>query len=458
MGFGRLVAWAALAANLGAKVVAASAAPDACSISLFAYFFSSSPSQIYYSPFAFDEGRVALLTESSGVEVNKYVATSFKMLALGETGWESDGEAVCDGVCWFEEPPRLAVLRGSVLAVEDARKRTNVFVKEGSSKKWTALPVLNEPLVGLEANGAGELRLQTAYRGDGCAGVCLREYAVSERLQLVGETLLPAQADPLNIAVGTDAIAYVNRTDAVLEGYQVVVRSRGVAAPVSETVLPSVDLSGQFEVLQLVLSGDQVMLRTGAQVINATGSGEYYSSAEYWSSIRVFRRSAAAAPSYELMQSLYDSRNISHYFSVAVMRVSGKRMAVDVAVDSLDGRRGDGYSTWALLEFNGTAWAPSTALEGNVDDEGRSRVSSIGFAGDRVVFGQPFLGDQGDGPYLVTLPADCNALSTAETVATVAVSVFALCVLCAIIFDVRKRKSTAAAKRTAALAVSPAEL
>ena len=424
MGIGRFVACAALAANLDVTVVASSAAPDACSISLINF----------EKPFAFDEGRVALLPFDN-------VVTSFKMLALGEMGWETDGEAICDGVCRFEYPPRLAVLRGSVFAVEDARKRTNVFAKEGSSKKWTALPVLNEPLVGLEANGAGELRLQTAYRGDGCAGVCLREYAVSTRLQLVGETLLPAQADPLNIAVGADAIAYVNRTDAVLEGYQVVVRSRAGAVPVAETVLPRVDLSGQFEVLQLVLSGDQVMLRTGAQVINASG--------KYWSSIRVFRRSAAAAPSYELMQSLYVSRNISHFFSVDVMRVSGNRMAVDVPVHRYDGRSsGFIYPTWDLLEFNGTAWALSAALEGR---------SWIGFAGDHVVFRQPF----DDGVYLQTLPADCRA---AETVAIIAVSVFALCVLCAIILSVRKgnrtaaAKRAAAAKRTAALAVSPAEL
>jgi hypothetical protein len=52
--------------------------------------------------------------------------------------------------------------------------------------------------------------------------------------------LLPAQVDPLKIAVGADAIAYVSRTDAVLEGYQVVVCSRAVAAPVAETVLPPV--------------------------------------------------------------------------------------------------------------------------------------------------------------------------------------------------------------------------
>ena len=224
MGIGRVVAWAALAANLGSLVIAedgpdADHLPDACSISLSGLDsgFRS------YKPFAFDEGRVAV-QEPNRVKTDG--VTPFKMLALGEMGWETDGEAICDGVCWFEHPPRLAVLRGSVLAVEDARKRTNVFAKEGSSKKWTALPVLNEPLVGLEANGAGELRLQTAYRGDGCAGVCLREYAVSTRLQLVGETLLPAQADPLNIAVGANPIAYVNRTDAVLEGYQVVVRSR----------------------------------------------------------------------------------------------------------------------------------------------------------------------------------------------------------------------------------------
>jgi hypothetical protein len=271
--------------------------------------------------------------------------------------------------------------------------------------------------------------------------VCLREYAVSTRLQLVGEALLPAQADPLNIAVGADAIAYVNRTDAVLEGYQVVVRSRAGAVPVAETVLPRVDLSGQFEVLQLVLSGDQVMLRTGAQVINARS--------KYWSSIRVFRRSAAAAPSYELMQSLYVSRNISHFFSVDVMRVSGNRMAVDVPVHRFDGRSsGFIYPTWDLLEFNGTAWALSAALEGR---------SWIGFAGDHVVFRQPF----DDGVYLQTLPADCRA---AETAAIIAVSVFALCVLCAIILSVRKgnrtaaAKRAAAAKRTAALAVSPAEL
>ena len=240
MGLVRLVAWAAIAANLGApKVVATSDDPyDTCSIPLLDFVIDESDGRYLYSysPFVFDEGRVGLVMST------KANITSFKMLALGETGWEADGEAGCDNVnvCLFDPTPRLAVLRGSVFAVEDARKRTNVFAKDGSSNKWTALPVLNEPLVGLEANGAGELRLQTAYRGDGCAGVCLREYAVSTRLQLVGETLLPAQADPLNIAVGADAIAYVNRTDAVLEGYQVVVRSRAVAAPVAETVLPPV--------------------------------------------------------------------------------------------------------------------------------------------------------------------------------------------------------------------------
>ena len=206
----------------------------------------------------------------------------------------------------------------------------------------------------------------------------------------------------------------------------------------AETVLPRVDLSGQFEVLQLVLSGDQLMLRTGAQVINARS--------KYWSSIRVFRRSAAAAPSYELMQSLYVSRNVSHFFSVDVMRVSGNRMAVDVPVRRTDGlHQPVDETTWALLEFNGTAWAPSAALEG------RFRVSEIGFAGDHVVFRQPF----DTGVHLQTLPADCRA---AETVAIIAVSVFALCVLCAIILSVRKGNRTAAAKRTAALAVSPAEL
>jgi hypothetical protein len=267
---------------------------------------------------------------------------------------------------------------------------------------------------------------------------------------------LPAQADPLNIAVGADAIAYVNRTDAVLEGYQVVVRSRGASAPVAETVtvLPHVDLSGQFDVLQLVLSGEQVMLRTGVQVrpsINATGLEErrWF----YWSSIRVFRRkSGSGEPSYELIQSFYESLNKSanEDFSAGFMRVSGKRMAFQVHVHRLVGVS---YYTWELFEYNGTAsaWAPSAAFEAV------GGGSDVGFAGDRVVFVQVLDGRYRI-PYLMTLPADCKALSTAETVAIVAVSAFALCVLCAIILYARKGKRAAAAKRTAALAVSPAEL
>jgi hypothetical protein len=457
MGLVRLVAWAAIAANLGApKVVATSDDPyDTCSIYL------RDESQRYsYSPFVFDEGCVGLVLNTNAN------VTSFKMLALGETGWEADGEAGCDNVnvCLFDPTPRLAVLRGSVFAVEDARKRTNVFAKDGSSNKWTALPVLNEPLVGLEANGAGELRLQTAYRGDGCAGVCLREYAVSTRLQLVGETLLPAQADPLNIAVGADAIAYVNRTDAVLEGYQVVVRSRAVAEPVVETVLPPVDLSGQFDVLQLVLSGDQIMLRTGAAPNRAPDGSLLQGPRYYWSSIRVFRRSAATAPSYELLQSFYDTRDMSGaspYSSAAVMRVSGKRMAVMVFDQYHDGRLWDRTTpstTWVLFEFNGTAWAPSAALE---DSRRAGYVASIGFAGDRIVFQQPASTGYLSGPHLMTLPADCKALSTVETVALVASSLFALCVLCVVIFSALQSKRAAAAKRKVTentLAVSPSDL
>ncbi len=220
--------------------------------------------------------------------------------------------------------------------------------------KWTALPVLNEPLVGLEANGAGELRLQTAYRGDGCAGVCLREYAVSTRLQLVEKLCCQRRRTR-----STSRSARTrSRTSTERTRCSRVTRSScvpGLSAPVAETVLPSVDLSGQFDVLQLVLSGDQIMLRTGAQVINAPreggqglwpclGSGDC-AFENYWSSIRVFRRSAATAPSYELLQSFYDSRNMSGaspYSSAVVMRVSDKRMAVKM-YDRIDNLRYNGY-------------------------------------------------------------------------------------------------------------------
>jgi hypothetical protein len=61
----------------------------------------------------------------------------------------------------------------------------------------------------------------------------------------------------------------------------------------------------------------------------------------------------------------------------------------------------------------------------------------------------------------MTLPADCKALSTVETVALVASSLFALCVLCVVIFSALQSKRAAAAKRKVTentLAVSPSDL
>ena len=212
------------------------------------------------------------------------------------------------------------------------------------------------------------------------------------------------------------------------------------------------------------------MLRTGAQVINAPreggqglwpclGSGDC-AFENYWSSIRVFRRSAATAPSYELLQSFYDTRDMSGaspYSSAAVMRVSGKRMAVMVFYQYQDGRLWDS-TTSVMLEFNGTAWAPSAALEGS---RRADYVSDKRFAGDRIVFEQPASTGYLSGPHLMTLPADCKALSTVETVALVASGVLALCVLCVVIFYVVKSKRAAAAKRKVTenkLAVSPSDL
>jgi hypothetical protein len=392
---------------------------------------------------AFDDGRFAVINRED----------SFEMHGLGETGWSLQG-VTPRGVSPFGFLPRLAALRGGVFAVEDARNRTNVYVDEGRYT-WKALPVLDEALVGLEAHGADGARLLTAYRGDGCAGVCFREYAVStSALELVGQTLLPAQADTLNIAVSADVIAYVNKTDAELEGYQVVVRSRATAAAaqVSESVLPQPKASGQYEVRQLVVSGDQVMLRTGAWKTVTVEPGYANPYLPYYvSTISVFRKSGAAGP-YELVQTIYDSLSPDEprIISAVSFRVSGKRMSINWEKYRTSFGGGVVPGGWDLFEFNGTAWARSEPL-----DEGYG--FDIGFAGDRVVYRTRVDGV----PVVMTIPGDdCASISTAAKISIAVAAVIPLCFACVIarVIVTRKRKRAERAAATKTLAVAPADL
>ena len=116
----------------------------------------------------------------------------------------------------------------------------------------------------------------------------------------------------------------------------------------------------------------------GRDSVNAS-RGALEDPRNYWSSIRVFHRPAVTAPSFELIESFYDSRNMSGaspYSSAAVMRVSGKRIALN-AYDRHG--RGLGYNhTGALLE---STPRPRPRRAG-------SYGSSIAFAGNRVVFKQ----------------------------------------------------------------------
>jgi hypothetical protein len=428
MGLARLVGGAAASAS----VLAASARGDSCS------------ELMPHSFIAFTKGRFAAFNREGPFEVH----------VLGETGWSLQGVAPRgDSPFGF---PRLAALRGGAFAVEDARNRTNVFVDEGRYS-WKALPVLDEALVGFEAHGTDGARLLTAYRGDGCAGVCVREYAVSaSALELAGQTLLPAQADTLNIAVDEDVIAYVNKTDAELEGYQVVVRSRATAAAaqVSESVLPQPKASGQYEIRQLVVSGDQVMLRTGAwKTPNVTEPGGPSRLPYYLSTISVFRKSSAAGP-YELIQTIYDSSRLAPdapRLSAASLRVSGKRMSIKwERYPCCGGLGGNIPSGWDLLEFNGTAWVRSEPVGG-------SEVSDIGFAGDRVVYKSRVDGV----PFVMTIPGDdCASMSTVAKISIAAACVLPLCFACVIarVIVTRKRKRADRAAATKTLAVAPADL
>ena len=437
MWFARLVGAAATSASVLAACAHGGVARDSCSITLAERFVT------------FAEGRFVAFGDSS-----------FEVHGLGETGWSLQGVAPLGGSV-FGFLPRLAALRGGVFAVEDARNRTKVYVDEGRYT-WSALPVLDEALVGLEAHGADGARLLTAYRGDGCAGVCVREYAVnSSALELTGQTLLPAQADTLNIAVSADIIAYVKKTDAELEGYQVVVRSRATAsaAQVSEIVLPQPNVSGQFEVRQLVVSGDQVMLRTGAwkKVTVEPGFPDPYLP-YYVSTISVFRKSGAAGLRwpYELIQTIYDSSSLSADAprrSAVNFRVSGNRMSIlwEQYYASLGGGAFNSAG-WDLLEFNGTAWARSEAVRG-------SEVSDIGFAGDRVVY--KTLYSVGKPSVVMTIPGDdCASMSTVAKISIAAAVAFPLCFACVLarVIITRKRKRAERAVATKTLAVAPADL
>jgi hypothetical protein len=281
---------------------------------------------------------------------------------------------------------------------------------------------------------------------------------------LTGQTLLPAQADTLNIAVSEDSIAYVKKTDAELEGYQVVVRSRATAsaAQVSEIVLPQPKASGLFEVRQLVVSGDQIMLRTGAwkKVAVEPGFADPYLP-YYVSTISVFRKSGAAGLRwpYELIQTIYDSSSLSldaPRRSADNFRVSGKRMSI--LWKEYRASMGGGEfnpAGWDLLEFNGTAWARSEAVRG-------LEAWDIGFAGDRIVYKTDQLYSVDNGaPVVMTIPGDdCASMSTAAKISIAAAVVVPLCFACVIarVIITRKRKRAERAVATKTLAVAPADL